>query len=128
MEEIARDYAHNRNFALASTQMDDLFKSYEPAKLAYHFFVMLRSPPTSQHFLVVTSNLALLEARSVIAEEYVERQLFSKRIARRFWKSARAKIRLSNEDLDCVKSPSGKVEISPCKFPSGTTCTIGVWR
>lgn len=47
----------------------------------------------------MTSNLALLEARSVIVEEYIERQLSSKRIVRRYWGSARNKVRLSDEDL-----------------------------
>jgi predicted nucleic acid-binding protein len=79
-----------------SKEIETAFKSYEPARTAFQFFLMLRAPKTPMQF-VLSSNLALLEATSVIADEFVERRLSSKKVVRHS-EGAKAKIRLSDKD------------------------------
>jgi predicted nucleic acid-binding protein len=79
-------------------QIKELFNSYEPSRQANTLFMMLQYPFTGS-YTVTTSNLALLEARSVMTEEYIDRRLSQRRVFRRYSQSQRSRVHLTDEDV-----------------------------
>jgi len=67
-EKIVQGRRERRTTLEIWNEIESAFKTYEPARLAYQFFLMLRGSNTPRHF-VLSSNLALLEATNVITNK-----------------------------------------------------------
>ncbi|MGA3296771.1 MAG: hypothetical protein ABSD41_04900 [Candidatus Bathyarchaeia archaeon] len=94
IEELSKEAVAHEDSNRFSQELKDLFNSYQPAKFANILFVILQSMPRS---VLMTANLAFLEARGVIAELYKKRQLSRRGIPAGEWQSK--KMKLKNEEL-----------------------------